>query len=187
MFCAFTYLAPLLTDVSGVAAGRVPGVLLLFGVGSLIGVSIGGRYADRGPLLNVVVSLALMTGSLLLLIVVADSARGATAAVFLFGGSAFSIAAALNSRVLGFAADAPTLAASVNVSAFNVGNAVGPAIGALLIGTGLGLRAPLWAAVGLGLLALLVAGISWRIERRRPAPGPMGARSHRLAFYTKRL
>ncbi|KNX39575.1 chemotaxis protein [Luteipulveratus halotolerans] len=165
VFCCFSYLAPLLTDVAGISDSRVPLVLLLFGVGSFVGVTIGGRYADRDLLVNVCASLGAMTLALLLLIVLAGSGVGVVVATFLFGATAFSIAAALNGRVFAFAGDAPTLAASVNVSAFNVGNAIGPWIGGLVIDAGLGLRAPAWAAIGLALMALTIAAFSWRLER----------------------
>lgn len=166
VFCCFSYLAPLLTDVAGLPGGRVPLVLLLFGAGTLIGVTIGGRYADRDMLANVLLSLAAMVATLLLLLATSASGVGATIAVMLFGASAFSLAAALNGRVFRFAGDAPTLTASVNVSAFNVGNAVGPWVGGLVIDAGLGLRAPVWTAALLGVGALAIAGMSWRVERR---------------------
>lgn len=137
VFCTFSYLAALLIDVSGISSGRVALVLLIFGIGSLVGVTIGGRYADRDMLLNVLLGLAAMILSLAVLRLAMGSAVGVTIAIFLFGAAAFSLAAALNGRVFAFAGDAATLTAAVNVSAFNVGNAVGPWIGGLTIGAGL--------------------------------------------------
>lgn len=165
VFCTFSYLATQLINVAGVPSGRVPLVLLVFGIGSFVGVTIGGRYADRDMLVNVLVSLIAMAGALILLRLVLGSAIAATLATFLFGVTGFSIAAALNGRVFAFAGDAPTLAAAVNVSAFNVGNALGPWIGGLTIGAGLGLGAPIWASVALCLAAIAAAGLSWRVER----------------------
>lgn len=170
VFCAFSYFAPLLTDVSGLASSRVPLVLLVFGVGTFIGISIGGRYADRDALLNVFVSLGTMAVSLVGLAAVAGSPVLVVLGVFLFGVTSFSIASALNARVFGFAAEAPTLAAAVNVSAFNVGNAAGPWIGGLAISAGLGYVAPVWFALGLTVLALVFATASWAVERG-PRPG----------------
>ncbi|UYM07496.1 Cmx/CmrA family chloramphenicol efflux MFS transporter [Solicola gregarius] len=167
VFCAFSYLAPLLTDVAGIPERYVPLVLLLFGLGTFVGVTVGGRYADRDMLANVVISLTAMVLALLLLAALAGSRIGVVVAVFVLGAASFSIAAALNGRVFAFAGDAPTLAASVNVSAFNVGNALGPWLGGLVIGAGLGLRAPIWMSVLLGVLALGFAGTSWRLERSR--------------------
>ncbi|MDN5851447.1 MAG: MFS transporter [Actinomycetia bacterium] len=165
VFCTFTYLAPLLTDVAGLPENGVPLVLLLFGVGTFVGVTISGRYADRDMLAKVIISLAAMVSALLLLIALAGSQVGVVVAVFVLGATAFSIAAALNGRVFAFAGDAPTLAASVNVSAFNVGNALGPWLGGVVLSAGLGLRAPVWMGAVLGMVALGFAGTSWRVER----------------------
>ena len=167
VFCAFSYLAPLLTDVAGLPSSQVPIVLLVFGVGTLIGISIGGRFADRSALTNIFISLIAMATSLVALAAVAHSPTLVVGGVFVFGVAAFSIASAINARVFKLAADAPTLAAAVNVSAFNVGNAIGPWIGGLAISAGLGFIAPLWFALGLTAAALGCATISWQLERQR--------------------
>lgn len=172
VFCAFSYVAPLLTDVAGLPTSRVPLVLLVFGVGTFVGITIGGRYADRNPLLNVFVSLGSMSASLIVLAAVATSPTLVVGAVFLFGATAFSIASAINSRVFALATSAPTLAAAVNVSAFNVGNALGPWIGGLAISAGLGYVAPVWFALGITSVAIGFATVSWVLEREpvcRPA------------------
>lgn len=174
VFCTFSYLAPLLTGVSGLSERYVPLVLLLFGVGTFAGVSIGGRYADRDMLANVVISLVAMVLALVLLAALAGSLVGVVVAVVALGIASFSIAAALNGRVFAFAGDAPTLAASVNVSAFNVGNALGPWLGGVVLGAGLGLRAPVWMGVLLAIVSLGFAAASWRLERR-PVTAAAGA------------
>ena len=167
VFCTFSYLAPLITDVAGLPDSGVPLVLLLFGVGTFVGVTVGGRYADRDMLINVITSLIAMVLALLLLGALAGSEVGVVVAVFVLGATAFSIAAALNGRVFAFAGEAPTLAASVNVSAFNVGNALGPWLGGVVLSAGLGLRAPVWMGALLGIVALGFAATSWRVERPR--------------------
>lgn len=166
VFCAFSYLAPLFTNVSGLPSGVVPVLLLLFGLGSLLGVTIGGRYADKNMLANVFISLAAMAVTMAVLVALSGAGWWVAPAVFGFGAAAFSIAAALNGRVFSFAAAAPTLAAGVNVSAFNVGNAVGPWIGGLVISAGYGLRAPVWAALALVGVAVLLATCSMVVEHR---------------------
>lgn len=166
VFCTFSYLTPLLTTVSELPVGAMPLILFGFGLGSLAGVTIGGRLADRNLLGNMAVSLVSLIVTLLLLASVAGTSWLAVPAVILFGVAGFSIAAALNARTLGFAGDAPTMAAAVNTSAFNVGNAIGPWLGGVVISAGLGYRAPVLASVGLGLTALLLTGLAWAWERR---------------------
>ncbi|PWJ27189.1 DHA1 family chloramphenicol resistance protein-like MFS transporter [Branchiibius hedensis] len=169
VFCTFSYLAPLLTDVSGLPESVVPAVLLGFGVGSFIGLNLGGRYADRNLLANVLISLVALAVSLLVLRASASHSTLVVAAVVLFGITGFSIASAINARVFVHAAEAPTMASAFNVTAFNVGNAVGPWLGGLVITAGLGLTAPIYASVGLSVLAFALALCSWRLERE-PTP-----------------
>ncbi|WP_199921820.1 Cmx/CmrA family chloramphenicol efflux MFS transporter [Psychromicrobium lacuslunae] len=174
VFATFSYLAPLMIEIAGIPESAVAGVLFVFGLGSLIGVTLGGRYADRNPLLNILLSLSSMTLALAALLLFANQPWGLVIAIFFFGLTGFSIAAALNTRVFGFAGAAPTLAASVSTSAFNIGNALGPWLGGLVIGLGLGLRAPIWISIALALLAIGVALISRRVEKT-PAPASASA------------
>lgn len=174
VFATFSYLAPLLTDVSGLRAATVPLVLLVFGTGSFVGITVGSRFADRNLLGNVIISLFATGAALLVLRLVAPSGLGVIAAVFALGAASFSLASALNARVFVHAGSAPTLASAFNVSAFNVGNAVGPWLGGVVIGAGLGYLAPVWISIGLVAVALGFAGTSWRIERpaRRASAAP---------------
>ncbi|MDR6174400.1 DHA1 family chloramphenicol resistance protein-like MFS transporter [Nocardioides zeae] len=165
VFCTFSYLAPVVTDVGGLTEGWVPVVLLAFGLGSVAGVALGGRYADRNLLLNVQVSLVALAVALVVLAATADLPGAIVASSALFGIAAFSIASAINARVLGLAGDAPTLASAVNVSAFNVGNALGPALGGLVLAAGAGYRAPVAVSLVLTAGALGLALLSRRIER----------------------
>ncbi|SEE56024.1 Cmx/CmrA family chloramphenicol efflux MFS transporter [Jiangella alba] len=166
MFAAFSYFAPLLTDVAGLDEADVPLVLALFGVGSFLGITVGGRIADRGLFLNIVGSLVALAVTMTVLALVSGSTAGAIAAVFAVGVAGFSIAPGLNARVFVVAGDAPTLASSVNTSAFNVGNTLGPWLGGAAISAGWGYVAPVWLAAGLALVALGVAVAAWDQERR---------------------
>lgn len=171
IFCAFTYLVPVLVEVSDVPESLVPAVLLAFGLGSLLGVMVGGRLADSNPEATLLVGLSCLAAAVLLLIVAAPQPFAETAAVFAFGAAAFSIGGALNARVFHLAAGAPTLAAAVNVSAFNIGNTVGPALGGVLLSGGWGWAAPMWAALVLVGLTLGLAAWSWSSSRRLAAAG----------------
>ncbi|GAA1558006.1 Cmx/CmrA family chloramphenicol efflux MFS transporter [Brevibacterium picturae] len=165
VFAAFYYFSPLLTRVAGISHDLVPGVLAAFGIGAFIGVIVGGRFADRNVFGNIVGSLAALALSLFALWLVADTGWAAIVMIVLIGASGFSIAGALNARVFQIATQAPTLAASVNTSAFNVGNALGPALGAAVITLGWGFKAPVVVAIVLALASLIVVAATIRVER----------------------
>ena len=161
-----SYLAPLLTRVTGLDAAWVPVVQLGFGLGSLVGVVIGGRLADAHPWSTLFGSLAGVVALLVLVGLLAPVPVVMVAAVVLIGVVAFVIAAPLNARVFALAGAAPTLASAANTSAFNVGNSLGPAVGGLAIAAGLGFTAPAWLGVGLALGAIALGVVSWRLDRR---------------------
>ncbi|BCJ26848.1 Cmx/CmrA family chloramphenicol efflux MFS transporter, partial [Actinocatenispora sera] len=164
----FSYLTPLLTRVAGVPSGLIPGVLLLFGLGNLVGITLAGQFADARQLGTLYVALA---GTILVLASLALFAGSTIAAVALaFGLGLFGMACApsMNGRVFSLAGAAPTLASSVNVSAFNAGNTIGPWLGGLVIAGGLGYASTAWvgAAVAVGALALAVlSGVADRRSR----------------------
>ena len=167
-----SYLAPLLTGVTGLDAGWVPLVQLGFGVGSLVGVVVGGRLADAHPWATLFGALAGVVVLLVLLGLLADVPVATVVLVVLLGVTAFVIAAPLNARVFALAGAAPTLASAANTAAFNVGNSVGPALGGLVIAAGLGYTAPAWVGVVLALGAIGLGLASRRLDRRAPAPAP---------------
>jgi MFS transporter, DHA1 family, chloramphenicol resistance protein len=160
-----SYIAPLLTEVTGLDAVWVPVVQLGFGVGSFVGVVIGGRIADAHPWSTLFGSLAGVIALLALVGLFAPVPVVMVALVVLLGVVAFVIAAPLNARVFALAGAAPTLASATNTSAFNVGNSLGPALGGLAIAAGLGFTAPAWLGVGLALGAAGLGLVSWRLDR----------------------
>ncbi|MFF0748188.1 Cmx/CmrA family chloramphenicol efflux MFS transporter [Streptomyces sp. NPDC004267] len=167
VFCAFSYLAPLLTDVAGLDAGWVSGVLALFGIGALIGTYIGGRVADA-HLFGVLLSG--ITASTVILVAVALLASSPVATVvltFLLGVSAFYTAPALNARMFNVAGAAPTLAGATTTAAFNLGNTGGPWLGGTVIDADLGYASPAWAGAAMTLLGLAAVAVSLRLTKSR--------------------
>ncbi|MEV4439229.1 Cmx/CmrA family chloramphenicol efflux MFS transporter [Streptomyces sp. NPDC049577] len=165
----FSYLAPLLTEVSGMPEGWVPAVLSLFGVGALVGLAVGGRTADARPLPTLGTALAGMTVTSLALWWGAGSAPVTVVLVFFLGLFGFLSSPVVQSRVFAIAGDAPTLVGAVNTSAFNVGITLAPMLGGLTIDAGLGYASVAWVGAAIavaGLLALIPAAA---LERRRPA------------------
>ncbi|MBQ0986625.1 MFS transporter [Streptomyces sp. F63] len=169
VFCFFSYLAPLLTDVAGLDAGWVPTVLMLFGFGALLGTALGGRFADA-HLFGVLLSGA--GASLVLLTALGLAASVPFAAValsFLLGVSAFYTAPALNARMFEVAGAAPTLAGATVTAAFNLGNTGGPWLGGTVIDAGFGYTSTAWAGAGLTLLAIPAIVLAARTRRRGPS------------------
>ncbi|RKT84005.1 MFS transporter, DHA1 family, inner membrane transport protein [Saccharopolyspora antimicrobica] len=157
-FTAYTYIAPLLTEVTGFAPVTVTALLLVFGFGGTIGNVLGGKLADRDLMRTICGSLAVLGAALLLLGAVATNKPLTAAALFAFGTAYYAVIPAVNTRMLEVASQqARTLALTVQSSAFNSGIAAGGWFGGQLIGRGLPLQAVAVAGGGLAVVAALVA------------------------------
>ncbi|MFF4168804.1 Cmx/CmrA family chloramphenicol efflux MFS transporter [Streptomyces sp. NPDC001744] len=177
VFCAFSYLAPLLTDVAGLDESWVSGVLGLFGVGALVGTAVGGRIADAhlfGVLLG---GIAASTVFLAALALFASSPVVTVLLAFLLGVSAFFTAPALNARMFNVAGAAPTLAGATTTAAFNLGNTGGPWLGGTVIDAGLGYASTAWAGAAMTLVGLGAAALALWLSRRAPGEGHVVAGS----------
>ena len=145
--------------------------LVLIGIGFTLGNSLGGRLADwslDGATKLILAALAL---TMLLLPVLLTTHTGAAIGLVFWGAAAFGIVPPVQMRVMQAASQAPGLASSVNVGAFNLGNAVGAALGGMVIGQGLGYAAvPLvGAALAAGGLALVWLGSMHHRQARQNA------------------
>lgn len=160
MFGAFTYIAYTLTEVSGFASTSVPWLLVLFGAGLVIGNWFGGRLADR----SIDRTLLSFTGALVVVLVLfgltAQSQMATIVSLFLMGGFGFGTVPGLQSRIMQYAGDAPTLASGANIGAFNVGNALGAWAGGVGIAAGLGYTAPIWIGAAITAAAVVVMAIA---------------------------
>jgi DHA1 family inner membrane transport protein len=157
MFGAFTYIAYVLTDVSGFASSAVPWLLVLFGVGLFIGNFVGGKAADKALDATLIVVLAALAIVLLAFALTAQSQIATIIALFFMGGFGFATVPGLQMRVMRSAGEgAATLVSGANIGAFNLGNALGAWLGGVTIAAGLGYTSPIWAGAGLTILALAV-------------------------------
>ena len=164
VFTVFTYIVPILRDVTHGSTGYVTAMLMLFGVGATIGNAWGGRLADRSVDRALTMMLLALAGTLLVFTVLMQWQVPAAAAILIWGIASFAIVPPLQMRVMDAAADAPNLASAMNIGAFNLGNAIGAALGGGVIGAGLGLPVVslAGAAMAAAALAMLLA------FRRRP-------------------
>ncbi|HEY3515336.1 MULTISPECIES: Cmx/CmrA family chloramphenicol efflux MFS transporter [Kribbella] len=149
----FSYLAPLLTETTKLSAAWVPVILALYGVGSLAGITISGRTADRRPFGTLAISLTGLGAAAVVLALAAGTPWIAVLAIVAVGTFGFATNPAVNSRVFSVAGSAPTLAAAFNISAFNVGITVGPWLGGLALDAGAGYPSVGWIGAGLAVLA----------------------------------
>ncbi len=133
VFTAFTYITPILVDITGFAPKSVSYILVLFGIGITIGNIYGGKLADR-KLLPSLIGILLMLSIVLALFSITDQYKILTLlTVFIFGIFAFGTVPGLQLHMLNTAKEAPTLASTLNIAAFNLGNALGAYIGGVVI------------------------------------------------------
>lgn len=157
MFALFTYIAPLLRDVTGVSASGVTATLFLIGLGLTVGNIVGGKLGDRhlkATLLGAFMALGLSAGVFSWM---SNSLVLAEINLFFWAVSAFALVPALQINVVNCGQEAPNLTSTLNIGAFNVGNALGAWVGGLALTLGYGLTSVPLAA---GLLALLGVGLT---------------------------
>ncbi len=166
MFAVYSYVAPLLTDVTGLAEATVPLVLALFGVGMTAGTLLGGRLTDRSVPRTVLLGFGTTIVALVLVAAVAQWVVPGVLAVVALGVTSQVLGLALQSWLMDLSPEAPSLGAALCHSALNVGNAAGAWAGGLVIAAGLGYVAPAWVGAGLTAAGLVVAVF---VLPRRPA------------------
>ncbi|KFA16585.1 arabinose transporter permease, partial [Xanthomonas vasicola pv. musacearum NCPPB 4394] len=170
VFAVFTYIQPLLLQVTGFAQSAVSPVLLVFGVGMIVGNLLGGRLTDRRPTAALLGSLAALVVVLGALGFALHSKTAMVLFVGLLGVAAFATVAPLQLRVLEHARGAgQNLASSLNIAAFNLGNALGAWLGGVVIATQVGLVATPWVAALLSAVGLGLALWSVQLQRRGAA------------------
>ncbi|SHM65909.1 MFS transporter [Roseibium suaedae] len=165
-FTVYTYIAPILKTGSGVSDGFVTFALLAIGVGLTAGNWIGGRLADWSLSGATLVSLAALTLTTLAIAWFAPFPEAIGVVLVLWATSAFAAVPALQMQVMRSASGAPTLAAALNIAAFNLGNAIGAGLGGGIIGAGYEFGAvPVVGAVLAGASIAIVAAVSMPFVR----------------------
>jgi DHA1 family inner membrane transport protein len=167
LFAVYSYVSPILTELGGIPTEWVTPVLGLFGVGTTVGTLAGGRLGDRYGFAFVTVGLLAMTAVLVAFAFVARTPAAAVTLLVLFGTVSFALGPVVQNAVID-AARVPggSLVSAANQGAFNVANAVGAALGALVISQGLGYAAPIWVGALLALIGAGIAVLAWAGARR---------------------
>ncbi|MGZ9721072.1 MFS transporter [Rhizobium miluonense] len=165
MFSIFSYVATTTTQVAGLGSAMVPVVLALFGIGMNVGNIVGSRLGD--------ISIKGTIGGMMVFNIIIMTLFSLTAAnpvmlcicVFLIG-CGFAACPAVQTRLMDVAADAQTLAAASNHSAFNIANALGAWLGGLVISWGFTAAATGYVGAVLSVGGLAVFALSVSLERR---------------------
>ncbi|KAA0961802.1 MFS transporter [Microbacterium sp. ANT_H45B] len=168
-FCAFTYLAPVVTESAGLPEGAVPAVLAVFGVGSFAGVWVAGRLGDRhsGPILTIGgAALLLGWGAFAALSTIPFAV---VAFALLQGALSFAVGSTLIASSIRAAVTAPTMSGSFATASLNIGAAAGPILGGLAYATAAGATGPLLVSTALLCAAALAFVVSQKCLDIHPA------------------
>ncbi len=172
-FAAYSYIASIVTDVAGSPEWVVPLILILMGVGMTVGNLVGGHLADVDLKRTMLVGLVALIAAQVLLALTAQWIFALALFVFAVGFVSSVLSPAIQTRLMDVAGDNQSIAAALNHSALNIGNASGAFFGGLVIAAGWGFVAPVWVGVALAAGGLVLAVISFRVEARRRAPVPV--------------
>jgi len=160
-FTVITYIAPMMTQVSGYTTKGVTLILFLFGLGLFVGNLLGGRLADRMALMPLLyITLAAQALVLFVFFLVAESSLAAAICIFLMAAFGFASVSPIQRLVMDKAVAAgasPNLISSFNIGLFNLGNAIGAWLGGFVIAQGFGYASPNWAGGLLSVIALVLA------------------------------
>lgn len=165
-FAVYSYIAPLATEEAGFSAAAVPWLLASTGVGMTLGNLLGGRLADGGATRAVFIAFAGLAAALTLTGLAGGTPAGAAIGTFAVGFTAAALSPIIQTRLMDVAGDSQTLAAALNHSALNLGNALGAFLGGLVVVAGFGYLAPAWVGLVLAAIGAGFALLSVLVDRR---------------------
>jgi DHA1 family inner membrane transport protein len=171
MFAMYSYIAPTVTDVTGLPRSAVPLFLLAFGLGAVAGTMLGGRLADWSVLRSLVASSLAMGTTLAVFSVTSQLFLAGLATLFVVSTVGGVLVVNLQLRLMEVAGSAQTLGAALNHASLNVANALGAWLGGLVIAAGWGYTAPSLVGAALSLAGLCVLAASVLLHRRTASPG----------------
>jgi DHA1 family inner membrane transport protein len=175
LFATFSYITPMMTNVTHYADSSITWLLVLFGLGMTVGNLAGARLSDRFPARTLLLSLVAE-------IIVAAAFIGAdhnritaAIAIFLFPLTALAGLPTLQGRIIALAGGAPNLAAASIQAAFNIANSIGAFLAGVAISAGYGYGSPNVVAAVLVTIGLGLAIAATVVERRRTGATTLSA------------
>lgn len=165
-FAWFSYIAPLLTDVTGFSTGALPLIMTAVGVGMTVGVQFGGYLADKfHPLPALLILMVSMVVLLLCNGLMAESKIAMVVLAFLTGANALAIGPPVQVLLIEHSREAEMLGSSLGQAGFNVGNALGALLGGIPLTLGFAYTAPQWVAAAMALCGVVLTALM--LTRRR--------------------
>ncbi len=163
LFALYTYIAPFLTNTVHISESHVAVVLVIIGLEFTIGNYLGGKLSSYGIEKTLILFFILLIGSMSVLPLVSNNVYLAVATIFIWSISSFALVPALQIKTMQIAHDAPALVSSVNIGAFNLGNAIGAIIGGIALKYSYNI-VPLTAAL-VGVIGLLLVYSQIKIKK----------------------
>lgn len=166
LFCWISYIAPLLTDISGFDAADVPYIMILAGAGMVVGNVVGGKLADQfSPEKTLIVLLLLMAFDLAMVFFFSSYSYVSLLLVFCTGCISFALIAPIQMLMIQIAVGTEMIASAAIQAAFNIGNALGAFLGGLPLIAGFSYASPNLVGIGMSLIGVFVILIL--VQRRR--------------------
>ena len=172
VFAMYSYIAPVVTDVTDLSRSAIPAFVLAFGVGSVAGTWFAGRLADWDVERSVLAGFAVLVAALVAFALTAGQVVSAFALVMVLGALGSVLAVNLQVHLMHVAGDAQMLGAALNHSALNIANGLGAWLGSIVIAAGYGFRAPSLVGAVLAVFGLLIFAVG--LARARATQAPTG-------------
>ncbi|WP_030998128.1 MFS transporter [Streptomyces sp. NRRL F-5630] len=163
-FAVYSYLVPMLTEVTGMAESSTTFVLALYGVGMTLGTLLAGPLTDRAPRPTLYGGLIVLAVTLAAFYFAIHVLATALLCVLLIGVVGALITTPVQMLLMAKAEEAPTMAAASNHSAFNLANAGGAWLGGLVISAGWGWTSPALVGTALAVGGLALALVAGRMD-----------------------
>ena len=168
LFAMYSYIAPIVTDVTDLSRAFIPWFMFAFGIGSVLGSWAAGHLADWDVERSVVAGFVATVLVLAVFYVASTHAAPAILLVVAVGALGSIVAITLQIRLMHVAGDAQMLGAALNHSALNVANGLGAWLGSVVIAGGHGYRATSLVGVSLAAAGLVIFVTGLAVQRRRP-------------------
>lgn len=161
MFTLYTFITPMLMNFIQASDQTITMMLMVIGVGFSIGNYLGGYFADKNLYPTLLTLFVLSAISMVIFPIIATSIAGATIGLLFWSIVSFALVPPIQILVMNAAVGAQALASSVNIGAFNLGNAIGAAVGAAILSHGysyttMSFMGALLAIVGFMVILLIV-------------------------------